>query len=90
MFVTLTSLPTMVAGLSAMLWSIEDINAQTDAVTSGFPKKWENHYAALALYLAYYNFCRRDKTLRCTPAMAARIPKHVWTLKDLLMAATGI
>ena len=52
----------------------------------GFSKKWENLQAALSLYFAYYNFCRIHSTIRCTPAMEARITKNVWTLKDLLTA----
>jgi transposase-like protein/IS1 family transposase len=56
-------------------------------LTNGFSKKWANHHAALALYFAYYNFCRMHKTLRCTPAMEAGITKSVWTLKDLLTKA---
>ena len=57
-------------------------------LTNAFSKKWEKHHAALALYFAYYNFCRMHKTLRCTTAMAAGVVDHVWTLKDLLEAAT--
>jgi hypothetical protein len=53
-------------------------------LTNGFSKKWENLNYALALYFAYYNFCRVHKTLRCTPAMEAGITKTVWSLKDLL------
>lgn len=53
-------------------------------LTNGFSKKRENLYAALALYFAYYNFCRIHKTLRCTPAMEAGITKSIWELKDLL------
>ncbi|MBA2621259.1 MAG: IS1 family transposase [Acidobacteria bacterium] len=53
-------------------------------LTNGFSKKWENLNYALALYFAYYNFCRIHKTLRVTPAMAAGISKRVWELKDLL------
>jgi hypothetical protein len=59
-------------------------------LTNGFSKKWEKHHAALALYFAYYNFCRMHKTIRCTPAMAAGVVDHVWTLKDLLTAATDL
>jgi transposase-like protein/IS1 family transposase len=70
--------------------SIRMENRRFTRLTNGFSKKWANHHAALALYLAYYNFCRMHKTLRCTPAMAAGITKHVWTLKDLLMAATKL
>jgi hypothetical protein len=53
-------------------------------LTNGFSKKWENLNYALALYFAYYNFCRVHKTLRCTPAMEAGITKTVWELKDLM------
>ncbi len=53
-------------------------------LTNAFSKKWENLKAALALYFAYYNFCRIHKTIRCTPAMVAGISKGVWELKDLL------
>ena len=42
--------------------------------------------AALALYFAYYNFCRIHSSIRCTPAMEAGITKSVWTLRDLLTA----
>ena len=38
-------------------------------LTNGFSKKWDNHWAALCLWFAYYNFCRIHKTLRVTPAM---------------------
>jgi len=54
-------------------------------LTNAFSKKWENHYAALALYFAYYNFVRIHQTLRVTPAMEAGLTDHVWTLKDLFL-----
>jgi hypothetical protein len=38
-------------------------------VTNGFSKKLDNHVHALALYFAFYNFCRIHKTLRTSPAM---------------------
>jgi transposase-like protein/IS1 family transposase len=53
-------------------------------LTNAFSKKWEKHHAALALWFAYYNFCRVHRTLRVTPAMEAKISDHVWTLKELL------
>jgi hypothetical protein len=51
-------------------------------------KKFENHWAALCLYFAYYNFCRIHSTIRVTPAMEAGITDHVWDLAELL-ARTG-
>lgn len=53
-------------------------------LTNGFSKKWRMLKASLALYFAYYNFCRVHKTLRVTPAMEAGLTDHVWTLKELL------
>jgi hypothetical protein len=55
-------------------------------LTNGFSKKWENLKAMLALYFAYYNFCRVHSTIRVTPAMEAGITAHIWTLQELLSA----
>jgi hypothetical protein len=39
----------------------------------GFSKKLASHRHALSLYFTFYNWTRIHKTLRVTPAMAARI-----------------
>lgn len=54
-------------------------------LTCAFSKKMENHKAAVALYFAYYNFVKLHKTLRCTPAMAAKVTNRLWTVKDLIL-----
>jgi IS1 family transposase len=56
-------------------------------LTNAFSKKWENHWAAIACWFAFYNFCRVHKSLRVTPAMAAGIADRVWSVRDLLEAA---
>ena len=56
-------------------------------LTNGFSKKWENHWAMVALWFGFYNFCRVHKTLRMTPAMAAGITGSIWSVRDLLEAA---
>jgi hypothetical protein len=56
-------------------------------LTNGFSKKWENHWAAVALLFAFYNFCRRHQTLRMTPAMTAGVTDHIWSVRELLEAA---
>lgn len=53
-------------------------------LTNAFSKKLENHVHALALYFAFYNFCRIHKTLRMTPAMAAGITDRLWSLEDIV------
>jgi IS1 family transposase len=53
-------------------------------LTNAFSKKVEHHAAAVALWFAYYNFCRVHQTLRVTPAMESGISDHVWTIAELL------
>jgi len=55
-------------------------------LTNGFSKKWDNLKSALALYFAYYNFCRVHSSIRCTPAMESGLTGHIWTLRELLSA----
>jgi len=43
----------------------------------------ENLGLAVALHFMYYNFCRIHQTLRITPAMAASVSDHVWSLEEI-------
>jgi IS1 family transposase len=56
-------------------------------LTNGFSKKAENHAAAVAIHFIHYNFARIHKTLRITPAMAAGISDHVWSLEEIALLA---
>jgi hypothetical protein len=56
-------------------------------LTNGFSKKIENHAAMVAIHAAYYNFGRIHKTLRITPAMAAGLSDHVWSLEEIVELA---
>ncbi|MFC2009755.1 IS1 family transposase [Chloroflexota bacterium] len=57
-------------------------------LTNGFSKKIENHTLAIALHFMYYNFARPHKTLtkpyETTPAMAAGISDHIWTMEEII------
>jgi hypothetical protein len=44
----------------------------------------ENHFHAVALYFAYYNFAGCIRRLRVTPAMEAGIADHIWPLEGLV------
>lgn len=57
-------------------------------LTNGFSKKLRNHKAAVALYVAHYNLCRVHETTRITPAMAMGLTAHVWSIEELVNAAT--
>ena len=59
-------------------------------LTNGFSKKIENHIAMVAIHAVYYNFARIHKTLRITPAMAAGLSDHVWSLEEIVQMADGL
>lgn len=64
--------------------SIRMQNRRFTRLTNAFSKKLDNHIHALALYFAFYNFCRIHKALRVTPAMAAGITDRLWSLEDII------
>jgi len=63
-------------------------------LTNAFSKKVENLTAAVSLHFMHYNFCRVHQSLtitgpdgkrtKRTPAMAAGIADHVWTIAELV------
>jgi IS1 family transposase len=53
-------------------------------LTNGFSKKVDNLKHSVALHYMHYNFARVHKTLGMTPAMAAGISDHVWTLEEII------
>ena len=53
-------------------------------LTNAFSKKLENFKAAVALNFAYYNFVKINKAVRMTPAMAAGVESHIWTVEELV------
>lgn len=59
------------------------VNRRLTRLTNAFSKKVENHESAVALSMMHYNFCRVHKTLRCTPAMEARLTNHVWSYEEV-------
>lgn len=52
-------------------------------LTNAFSKKLENHALSVVLHYFHYNFCRIHKSLRVTPAMAAKVTDRVWDMNDL-------
>jgi IS1 family transposase len=54
-------------------------------LTNGFSKKLANLLAAVSLHFMHYNFCRVHKTLNGkTPAMAAGVAGHVWSVEEVV------
>jgi transposase-like protein/IS1 family transposase len=68
-------------------WTLRGHLRRFTRLSNGFSRKKTNLRAALAIYFAYFNFCRMHKAIRMTPAMAAGIARKPWSLADLLAAA---
>jgi IS1 family transposase len=64
--------------------SIRMHNRRFTRLTNAFSKKFMNQVHALALYFAFYNFCRIHKTLRVTPAMAAGLTDKLMSFEDIV------
>jgi IS1 family transposase len=53
-------------------------------LTNAFSKKAENHALMVSLHFMHYNFCRIHKTLRISPAMAAKVSERLWSIEDII------
>ena len=59
-------------------------NRRFTRLTNGYSKKIESHVHMMAISMMYYNYGRIHHTLRMTPAIAAGISSHVWSLEELV------
>jgi IS1 family transposase len=53
-------------------------------LTNAHSKKLENHCAALAIFFMHYNFAKIHSTVRCSPAMAAGVTAHLWSIEEIV------
>jgi len=68
--------------------SVRMHNRRCTRLTNAHSKTPRHHAAMHSLWVAYYNFCRKHQTLKKrTPAMAAGLTDHVWSVEELLSAA---
>lgn len=51
---------------------------------NGFSKKVESLEHTVSLHFMHYNFCCIHKSLRVTPAMAAGVTDHAWSIEELV------
>jgi len=58
-------------------------------LANGFSKKWSNHEAMMNVVFAVYNSCKVHGTIKTTPAVAAGITDHVWTVRELIEKTSG-
>ena len=52
-------------------------------LTNAFSKKVENLAHAVSLHYMHYNFARVHQTLKTTPAQAAGVADHKWSLHEI-------
>jgi transposase-like protein len=52
--------------------------------TLGYSKKLENLRHAVAIFVAHFNFCRIHSAHGRTPAQAANLTNHQWTIEEML------
>ena len=64
--------------------TIRMMNRRFTRLTNAHSKKVENHIHFLNITFMWYNFARINQALRVTPAMAAGIADHVWSLEEIV------
>ena len=64
--------------------SVRLFNRRFTRLTLGYSKKLANLKHSVALLVAHFNFCRKHSAHGMTPAMAAGLADHVWTIEELL------
>jgi len=55
-------------------------------LTNAFSKKLANLKHSMALFIAHFNFCRVHSAHKQTPAMAAKLTNHQWTIEELFLS----
>lgn len=63
-------------------------NRRHTRLTNAHSKSLKHHVAMQAIFVAFYNFCRKHETLKGkTPAMASGLADKAWTIRELLERA---
>jgi transposase-like protein/IS1 family transposase len=71
--------------------SLRLFNRRFTRLTLGFSKKLANLKYSVALFVAHFNFCRVHGSLqKQTPAMAAGLTDHVWSVAELLTESGNV
>jgi hypothetical protein len=47
-------------------------------------RPFENHAVAISLHMMYCNFARVHQTLKTSPAVAAGVADHVWSMEEIV------
>jgi IS1 family transposase len=80
-------------------WTTRTLLKRFTRLSAGFSKKLENLAAAIALFMAFYNFVWRPRfpdhsskrgRRRPTPAMMAGVEDRLWSVEDLFREVTAL
>ena len=59
-------------------------------LTNAHSKSLKHHVAMQAIFVAWYNFARKNEAIKNqTPAMASKLTDHVWSIKELIERAAA-
>lgn len=59
-------------------------NRRFTRLTNGFSKSIEMHRHSVALHFFHYNFVRKHQTIGTSPAVAANVADHRWTMLEFV------
>jgi transposase-like protein/IS1 family transposase len=66
-------------------------NRRFTRLTNAHSKSLKHHVAMQAIFVAFYNLCRKHETLKgATPAMASGLADKAWTIRELLEQAATV
>ena len=63
-------------------------NKRFARLTVCYSKKLENLRHSVALFVCYWNYCWKHHTTKQTPAQAAKLADHAWTVQELIDAVS--
>ena len=58
-------------------------------LTNGHSKSWFHHECMMALFFAWYSFCRVHQSLKTAPAHYHGLTDYPWSIEQLLTTAAG-
>ena len=68
--------------------TVRHFNKRFARLGLGWSRKLENHWAAISLFVATFNFCKVHSTMGCTPAQALNLASEPWSIERLLHEIT--
>jgi hypothetical protein len=63
-------------------------NRRFTRLTKAHSKSAQHHAAMMAIFVAWYNFLRKNLAVKTTPAVAAGLAEKPWAINDLLLQAS--